>query len=129
MLVAVVAVGSTMFAVSRSDSAPPGPVMIDPQWQTLRDDAHGLSISYPADWQGVATRDASDDRPRPASFGPDDPWSHSSRQCTEDTVASVQTLAFAEGGKRLSVLVAIGPDVSARRRADIYEILDTLRVG
>lgn len=184
VVVAAVAVGSTVFAVSRSDSAPPAQVAIDPRWQTFRDDAHGLSISYPADWQaspttlspvladpivpiavgtgpmeaqvlgecdivpqralnamqpddafiavylwqGFATRDASDDRPRPASFGPDDPWSHGPVQCTESTVASIRTLAFADGGKRLSVLVAIGPDVSAQRRAQIYEILDTLRV-
>jgi hypothetical protein len=78
-------------------------------------------------WQGAATHDPSVSRPE--HFGPDAPWSRAPLQCTEHTVAEVQTLAFVDGTTQLSVLVAIGPDASASRRAEVYEILDTLRVG
>jgi hypothetical protein len=153
-------------------------------WPTARDDAHGLSISYPPSWhaapstltpvlvdpivplavgtaamvpqklgecdivpqhaveavgradalvavylyQGMASWSAKMDRP--FAFGPDLPWHAGPVQCTEaNPDVTVRTLNFSDGNARLSVLVVVGKDATPQRNAEVYAVLDSLRVG
>ena len=154
-----------------------------PDWSTARDDAHGLSISYPPSWraapstltpvladpivplavgtaemvpqqlgecdivpqkavEAVGRADAlvavylyqgmaswSSNLERPPRFDADLPWRTGPVQCTDrNTGVTVRTLNFHDGTKRLSVLVVVGKDATPQRHAEVYAVLDSLRV-
>jgi hypothetical protein len=153
-------------------------------WPTTRDDAHGLSISYPPSWhaapstltpvladpitplavgtaamvpqqlgecdivpqraveavgptdalvvvylyQGMASWSAKLERP--LAFGPELPWSTGLIQCTDgNPKATVSTLAFTDGPKHITVMTVVGNDASPQRHAEVYAVLDSLRVA
>jgi hypothetical protein len=160
----------------------PGTTAAPRGWLTVRDDAHGLAISYPRSWHPAAAtltpvlvdpvvpialgtyrlepqrlgecdivpqkaldalgpRDAfiaiyvfngmatwTADVTRPAHFGPGLPWFRFRTQCTQHVRGRVGSLNFAEHGRRLSVLIAIGVNATSQRQKEIYRILDTLTV-
>jgi hypothetical protein len=64
--------------------------------------------------------------PRPAHFTPD--MFRSGFQCSENVNGTTGSFHFLDHGKKISVIVAIGTDASAERRAEVYEILDSLSV-
>jgi len=65
---------------------------------------------------------------RPTRFGPDLPWRDGPFKCTDDVHGTVRAINFPDEDLRLSVMVGIGPDASARRHRQVYRILDTLTV-
>jgi len=66
---------------------------------------------------------------RPLAFGPDLAWHNGPVQCTEgNRDATVRTLNFEDGKARISVMVAIGKDATPQRTAEVYAVLDSLRV-
>ena len=76
-------------------------------------------------YRGVATFGST--LPRPARFTPD-LFPSGSIQCTEHVRGTVSSLGFLDHGRKVSVMVAIGSDASAERRAEVYRVLDTLVV-
>jgi hypothetical protein len=65
---------------------------------------------------------------RPARFGPDLPWWDGPIKCTGNVRGTVRDLHFQVGERRLSVMIAFGPEASKRRQGQTYRILDTLTV-
>jgi hypothetical protein len=67
---------------------------------------------------------------RPQSFSPDLPWRTGPVQCTEGNPnVVVRTLNFSDGNARLSVMVVVGKEATPQRKAEVYAVLDSLRVG
>jgi len=79
-------------------------------------------------YQGMASW--SSNLTRPQSFSPDLPWRTGPVQCTEGNPnVVVRTLNFSDGNARLSVMVIVGKDATPQRNAEVYAVLDSLRVG
>jgi hypothetical protein len=67
---------------------------------------------------------------RPTAFGPELPWQTGPVQCTEgNTNATVRTLAFTDGTSRITVMTVVGKDATPQRMAEVYAVLDSMRVG
>jgi len=64
---------------------------------------------------------------RPASFGAALPWHLGPIKCGGTTTARLRSLSFEDGGTRLTLMVATGPQASARTRAELVAVLDSLR--
>ncbi len=65
--------------------------------------------------------------PRPEHFAPD--MFHAGFQCSQNMVnGTAGSFHFLDHDKKISVIVAIGHDVSPERSAAVYQILDTLFV-
>jgi len=78
-------------------------------------------------YQGMAS--GSSTLTRPHSFGPDLPWRTGPVQCTNGNPnVSVRTLSFTDNAARLSVMVVVGKDATPQRTAEVYAVLDSLRV-
>ncbi len=79
-------------------------------------------------YQGMASW--SSDLARPQSFGPELPWRTGPVQCTDgNSDVTVRTLSFADGRARISVIVVVGKDATPQRNAEVYAVLDSLRVS
>jgi len=74
-----------------------------------------------ASWSSTLTR--------PQSFGPELPWRTGPVQCTDGNQnVTVRTLSFTDNSARLSVMVVVGKDATPQRNAEVYAVLDSLRV-
>jgi len=156
------------------------------EWPTARDDAHGLSISYPPSrhaapstltpvqidpvvtlavgtgtlepqrddecgiiptralaavgptdalvmvyvTNGLASWSASTDRP--TQFGPDNAWRVAATKCSDGVNPPTRSMAFELRGEnrrvKITLMVAIGKDATPQRTAEVYAVLDSLRV-
>jgi hypothetical protein len=67
---------------------------------------------------------------RPQSFGPELPWRTDPVQCTDgNSDVTVRTLSFADGTARISLMIVVGKDATPQRNAEVYAVLDSLRVS
>jgi hypothetical protein len=66
--------------------------------------------------------------PRPARFGPDLGGPSEARACVPSAHFTDHWFAFSDGARHFHVLVAFGPQASAKVQRQAWRILDGLRV-
>jgi len=77
---------------------------------------------------GLASWDATTAE-RPKTFAAALPWSMTAMKCTTDVTALLHSISFEDNGVKLTLLVAMGPQISDERRAELVAVLDSLSVS